>query len=414
MRHGSSVKMSLLLIIILSNQNISSNCFNKFKKVKMFSKALSEIITKFYIKNSIEYEIIAPDIESWKFASNIIPNLAKDLCLRPTRIRFIDESNFNEINLTRSSIFLFESGSSYARILNMLKMHNIEYMKIRHFAVINVIGNMRLGHAGIASSIYVTNLLIHQNDLHLNLGQFTTKCGTNSEIMIKFQLINAFRSDSLSWTTDVFELTYPMINLNGCNYNVMCKSCFHDQKQKKLKLIDSDYLKLLGVMEERLNFNATLVDATSSYHFVFDLILFKGESLFHTFVIATAEFTLIFSTGEPYSQIEKLTIPYDTESWIAISITFSIGFLIILLLKNCKIELQNFVFGLSVKTPTFNMIKTFFGQSQNIEPRGTFARYLLMMFILFCLIIRTGYQGVQFELIYQVRLWVTWNEIFKL
>lgn len=387
--------------------------------MKIFSKALSEIITKFYIKNSIEYEIIAPDIKSWKFASKIIPNLAKDLCLKPTRISFIEESKSKEINLTRSTIFFLESGLSYARIYNKLKMLNIEYMKMRHFAVINIIGNMRLGDVGFTSSVYVTNFLSHQNDplnaFHLHLGQFITECGPNNEIMTKYQHINYFRSDSFSsfsWTNDDFELNHPKINLNGCNYNVMCKSCFHEHN--KIKSADSDNSKILRILKERLNFNATLVDDTGSYHFILDVILFKADNIFHNFVISTAEFTLIFSTGEPYSQIEKLIVPYDTESWIAIGITFLIGFLTILLLKNCKIERQRFVFGSSVKTPAFNMIIAFFGQGQNIEPRGNFARYLLMMFILFCLIIRTGYQGVQFELIYKVRLCVIKNKTIKL
>jgi hypothetical protein len=36
-------------------------------------------------------------------------------------------------------------------------------------------------------------------------------------------------------------------------------------------------------------------------------------------------------------------------------------------------------------------------------PARNFARFNLMMFILFCLIIRTAYQGVQFNMMFEVR-----------
>lgn len=42
-----------------------------------------------------------------------------------------------------------------------------------------------------------------------------------------------------------------------------------------------------------------------------------------------------------------------------------------------------------------------FGGGQQVLPNRNFARFLLMNFILFCLIMRTAYQGKQFEFMQQ-------------
>lgn len=90
------------------------------------------------------------------------------------------------------------------------------------------------------------------------------------------------------------------------------------------------------------------------------------------------------------------------ETWIALGVTFLIGFITIMALRMCSCEIQRFAFGMSVSAPAFNIVIAFFGQGLSILPGRNFSRYLLTLFVLFCLIIRTCYQGVQFELIYQV------------
>jgi len=45
------------------------------------------------------------------------------------------------------------------------------------------------------------------------------------------------------------------------------------------------------------------------------------------------------------------------------------------------------------------LIATFFGISQRRVSARNFARFLLMLYIIWCLIIRTAYQGVLFELL---------------
>ncbi|KAG5679800.1 hypothetical protein PVAND_009338 [Polypedilum vanderplanki] len=71
-------------------------------------------------------------------------------------------------------------------------------------------------------------------------------------------------------------------------------------------------------------------------------------------------------------------------------------------LKDASISHQNrsqvLVYGHGVKIPSLNVVGTFFGIGQTKLPDLSFSRFILMIFILFCLIIRTAYQGVLFEL----------------
>lgn len=59
------------------------------------------------------------------------------------------------------------------------------------------------------------------------------------------------------------------------------------------------------------------------------------------------------------------------------------------------------VFGSRVTHPALNVLYAFFGLGQTILPRRSFARFLLMVLILFSLIIRTAYQGKSFEFLQQ-------------
>lgn len=118
-----------LVLILLSIALVSVKCSDR-KRVKMFACALSGIIKDFYLKNSIEFDIIAPDIQSWKFALNVIQIIAKDLKSAPVMINFIDGLNVKQINLTKSTIVIVGSDRFYGQNEKKMVKHNIDYIKV--------------------------------------------------------------------------------------------------------------------------------------------------------------------------------------------------------------------------------------------------------------------------------------------
>lgn len=109
-------------------------------------------------------------------------------------------------------------------------------------------------------------------------------------------------------------------------------------------------------------------------------------------------FTMVFliPPGEPYTTVERMFLMFDFEVWIAILVTFMVAIISIQVINLMSVKIQNFVFGKNIQTPTLNLTSTFFAGYQTKTPGRNFARFLLMLFIIWSLIIRTCYQSELF------------------
>jgi len=110
------------------------------------------------------------------------------------------------------------------------------------------------------------------------------------------------------------------------------------------------------------------------------------------------ELYFIVPQGELYTEWEKLFLAFDKPTWLLIVITFAAAFAVIIFISNfMSRRVQDFVFGENVTTPSLNVLIALFGLGQIVLPGRNFARFLLTMFIIWSLIIRTCYQGLLFE-----------------
>lgn len=106
-----------------------------------------------------------------------------------------------------------------------------------------------------------------------------------------------------------------------------------------------------------------------------------------------SQITFLIPPGQPLTSFERLFSPLRFKVWICTLIYFLVGIFVIFLVNRQRAAVKNFVFGFNVKNPYMNMLNAVFGGSQEVEPRGNFARFLLTMFLVFCLVIRTLYCG---------------------
>lgn len=106
-------------------------------------------------------------------------------------------------------------------------------------------------------------------------------------------------------------------------------------------------------------------------------------------------FPLVFAIpmGEKLDPFEKLLRPFELTVWICLLITLSIGFFVILMVSFRFKRAKAFVFGAGNNSPVTNLLVGMFGGSQPKLPNRNFSRFLLMMFLLFCLVQRNAYQG---------------------
>lgn len=110
-------------------------------------------------------------------------------------------------------------------------------------------------------------------------------------------------------------------------------------------------------------------------------------------------FPVVFAIplGEKLTAFEKMMRPYDIVVWICLLITISVGLLVILVLNLKLKKLKAFVYGEKITKPVINIFIAVFGGSQKLLPKRNFARFLLMMFLLFCLVQRNVYQGLLYN-----------------
>jgi hypothetical protein len=102
--------------------------------------------------------------------------------------------------------------------------------------------------------------------------------------------------------------------------------------------------------------------------------------------------------AEKYSSYEKMVMPFDVETWTYLGITFGVAFGVVFVLGFLPRKNYAIVVGSQVQHPGYNILSVFFGIAFKNLPTENSARILLMFFIFFCLIFRTAYQGVLFEL----------------
>lgn len=107
---------------------------------------------------------------------------------------------------------------------------------------------------------------------------------------------------------------------------------------------------------------------------------------------------LVIPPGTDLTTLEKLIDPFTVKVWSLILSIFVIGYLVITFIKSRSKVTQRFVFGDS-KNPHLNMFIGFYGGSQSILPNTNFARFLLMTFLMYSLVMRTVYQGSYFKLL---------------
>lgn len=216
---------------------------------------------------------------------------------------------------------------------------------------------------------------------------------------------------------------------NGCElvFGVpnMFPSTTFEMDDEGMEITYDGYNKfLLQIIKEFYNFTTVFnpfFPRTNKYLFKnkkVDLLLLKGgyntiylqlmfdpddtgnEGMpFHTQPYIFEDIYLAAPPGEAISGYEKLLLPFDSDVWILVLLTFALSFATIFIVNLFKASVRNFVFGRDVNSPSLNVAIIFFGLSLTRTPGRNFARFLTMLFILYSLIIRTCWQGKMFEML---------------
>lgn len=226
--------------------------------------------------------------------------------------------------------------------------------------------------------------------------------------------VNRFDKNKGLWETDNFKLD-KFANFNGCPLVIgVFKYSFasHFEIDENGMIVYGGYqVEALRAMAENLNFTCHLtpyLHLEKKFYFKdikLDYLLAAGslgqyKYLHKVHITRPYLFTsdvIVVPIGEEFSAYEKLILPFDFVTWALIIFSFVAAFTTILVLRCFGSDVRHFVFGRNVNSPALNVIMILFGISQIVLPRRNFARYLTTLYILYCLIIRTAWQGKTFE-----------------
>lgn len=103
--------------------------------------------------------------------------------------------------------------------------------------------------------------------------------------------------------------------------------------------------------------------------------------------------SFVIPSGQKLTAMETLVFPFQIHVWICILSCFAVGCLVIFMANTRTGTIRAFVIGHGVGHPNLNMFSAFIGNVQKQVPKKNFARYLLTVFLLYSLVMRTLYQG---------------------
>jgi hypothetical protein len=420
-------KFIFVFFLILSNSNCTALHTDpqSYQALSNAIKIISEEIISEYtlvcnlIYTSNNYEVNA-------FRETFMKTLMGGCKLRTRQQQSSYIEPLTTKNYRKFSVFCIQKFLDFEKIYTKIDARNFQH----HGYYIIVLINGKIDEIEIIFEklweIHIFNVIIIFEDINEHLQIFTffpfrssTDCSNTTPV-----LINKFVNQTF---TEGIENIFPskMTNLQQCEVKVATSDSKPPYIFKRIsrsgkeKFSGRDF-ELLSVLSHNLNFkvNFTLLsefgcilerngkdgvmkhlEKNKSDIAIVDcwLRLARLELFDATTTYFYEKVVMVFPMEPELSSFRKMFYPLAIDSWIMLVSYLAVGVLSIFFINFLSRKIQNFVIGEHVKYPYMNMLIGIVGQAQNKIPSTNFARFLLMNFLLFSLVIRTAYQGKLYQ-----------------
>jgi hypothetical protein len=370
-------------------------CFLKFVSMKIagnseqVASAVSQIVEDYYANRSENFDIVVfgNETENLKFIVEKVIKTTKT----PRLVMKIEQTAL-KIELKQSAILFFRTVSSFMDFENRTTLIN-EYPRPLNFVVCfesstdiillfrhDIINYSRF--KSLSRLLMRSSFILQSPQGSIELMTFylfqPTLCHQPS-----LRSINSFDGNKRKWKLNDF---FPdkFSNFNGCEIlfgiSLAQKSIFKYENH-----VESGYgTTMINAMAKALNFEVkyhtvakNMKVGTGQHSRSWDTFIFPNSwrkvktskdfgklasilgisSLgFATHSFATVDYIILIPLRSPYTQYEKLFLPFEVEVWLGVVFVVSVGLTVILVLKFCPQFMQRFVFGLRVKTPVLNLM----------------------------------------------------------
>lgn len=393
----------------LLNFLIVNFCWSQSLTVKCddFSLAFRNI-TKVFQETSKEMLIVNVKSDLRKIESDFLPSIQRDNLL--VELITLNQETFG---LNKSALLIFDSFESLKLFNNNVNLTSYFPKEITVYVLCNDITDDDISSLDDTLILQFQYFLVHEVAA-IRLLTFVWY----SEVQCKIQQlieVNRFERHSKSWKSSNFNLK-KFRNFHGCMLVVAgrpLKPAFDfmiDNQTGEVSFTGYNY-NVIKALSRNLNYDFLINPFIFAHGIMLhqelssdmeiwsnSLTLMGKSSVFFTqpYIFTTTNF--IVSPEGDFNDYEKLLFPFDSYVWFHIILTFVAAFVTIGVVNFMSIARQNFVFGRNVSTPALNVFSIFFGVSVIKLPGRNFARFFILVFIFYCLIIRTAWQGKMFEL----------------
>lgn len=425
MRFVKVMEMRPILLLLISVQGLSCTMHDEIdqatrqsSKRDTLSRAINSALLTFNMEKPESFDIMSFAKETNKF-DDIIQNIIKESIGGPHKLhKFTSHKNFY-IKLKQSAILLFDSRKLYKKFLFDVILDNLTARQF-HFLVYypgarkKHFKNMEWMRILQFQSILIRSSIGFKL---ISIARYTQPRACKSTRTIP---INAFTTSSMNWTTNKF-FSEPMKDFKNCSmlfgYAIDRPASYKSRGQngkvenigynvQLIKTIASKLkFKCKFTRPEETSYGQLIVPPSMEMNLVTKVLTpVNIRRTFTTQPYVYETLSLLVPPGAAYSSFEKLFLPFEIEVWIWLAVTLVVAVAIITSVNLSPLAVQEFVFGANVSTPTMNLWVAMSGLGQFILPKRNFARFILMMYILLCLVIRTAYQGKSFEFLQQTML----------
>ena len=408
-------------------------------KPSLVPQSIVQLIQKNNVKNSLKVEVFY-NSEKLEILDETLKLLSE---LKEVKLTKLDEKfDFTDKSFSADGIFLFDTFKNYLEISSQLEKYFLHFtetdlrkrLKRGYWKEINFMVYCEdLTKRMLESSIFkiFQSFLVEENrEISLNaMTMFTEKECRVPQIVE----INRFSNQTRKWKTEKFSIG-DIENFHGCQLKLELSKdtqlpfLSYKVQGNGVLIPEGVLIDMIEAFSASLNFTITYIEDPDK-KFESNLLGYFNSNVdvddsperyereicdwrlgMQIVDLKNFEYTYlsdpIYSTsdvfvvppGQTYTAWEKLLMPFDQATWIWIIVFFAVAFLVIFLIILSKsTTIYDFVIGANVTSPSLNVVGIFMGIGQMSLPPRNSPRLFFMLFTIFCLIIRTAYQGKYFE-----------------
>lgn len=398
---------SLLFIFVLVTVTVVQS------ETSIVAKAISEIFIKFYGQNDHRFDILCFNCQTHD-SKDLVSEVNQRVSGQTRPFSVINVNNLAtwHYQLNISTLLVFDRFEDYCNFKGKVEWKT-KYNSNQVYHLVYILEPTLSLKAPKNSKFINIDFIVVVNRSTIELATFIYYSEENCDDP-QLKTINIFSKTKRKWINeDFFEKKFS--NMHGCRLNFgymadpgkfylnkrgnMEGTIFKIHETIAIKLnIAASYLQYEDY-EDRTKTNDEGNDAE-----IEEMLLsqFKISYLGDFVQLDTIEFDydgFFIPPGRPKTQLQKMFLMFDLDVWMWLGITLGVGLLLIQLINFCSIKIQDIVFGERVETPTMNFFAVICGLGQPVLPKKNFSRFILILFIIFCLMFRTCHQSMLYRLL---------------